>query len=100
MYILNHLEGGELSYNMLGLMAVEGKLDRDKLQQAFRTLILRHESLRTGFKMADGEPVQYVLDHAKFEAEWYQAEENDATFISANLFVHFIWMSRRCFAWG
>ncbi|MDR0140773.1 non-ribosomal peptide synthetase [Bacillus sp. JHAA] len=78
LYILNHLEGGELSYNMLGLMTVEGKLDRDKLQQAFRTLILRHESLRTGFKMADGEPVQYVLDHAAFEAEWYQGEEDDA----------------------
>ncbi|USP97309.1 non-ribosomal peptide synthase/polyketide synthase [Bacillus vallismortis] len=78
LYILNHLEGGELSYNMLGLMAVEGKLDRDKLQQAFLTLIQRHESLRTGFKMAGGEPVQYVLDHAEFEAEWYQAEENDA----------------------
>ncbi|MGF7533043.1 amino acid adenylation domain-containing protein [Bacillus mexicanus] len=78
LYILNHLEGGELSYNMLGLMAVEGKLDRDKLQQAFRTLIQRHESLRTGFKMAGGEPVQYVLDHAKFEVEWYQAEENEA----------------------
>ncbi|QOQ56761.1 non-ribosomal peptide synthase/polyketide synthase [Bacillus amyloliquefaciens] len=78
LYILNSLEGGELSYNMLGLMAVEGTLDREKLQQAFRTLIQRHESLRTGFKMADGEPVQYVLDHAAFEAEWYQAEENDA----------------------
>ncbi|MCO4850630.1 non-ribosomal peptide synthase/polyketide synthase [Bacillus vallismortis] len=78
LYILNHLEGGELSYNMLGLMAVEGKLDRDKLQQAFLALIQRHESLRTGFKMAGGEPVQYVLDHAEFEAEWYQAEEHDA----------------------
>ncbi|MDQ8091444.1 non-ribosomal peptide synthase/polyketide synthase [Bacillus amyloliquefaciens] len=78
LYILNSLEGGELSYNMLGLMAVEGTLDREKLQQAFRTLIQRHESLRTGFKMAGGEPVQYVLDHAAFEAEWYQAEENDA----------------------
>ncbi|MCY7909667.1 amino acid adenylation domain-containing protein [Bacillus inaquosorum] len=78
LYILNHLEGGELSYNMLGLMAVEGKFDRDKLQQAFHALIQRHESLRTGFKMAGGEPVQYVLDHAEFEVEWYQAEENDA----------------------
>ncbi|WP_416654229.1 non-ribosomal peptide synthase/polyketide synthase [Bacillus amyloliquefaciens] len=78
LYILNSLEGGELSYNMLGLMAVEGTLDREKLQQAFLTLIQRHESLRTGFKMAGGEPVQYVLDHAAFEAEWYQAEESDA----------------------
>ncbi|MEC2277858.1 non-ribosomal peptide synthase/polyketide synthase [Bacillus velezensis] len=78
LYILNHLEGGELSYNMLGLMSVDGKLDRDKLQQAFHALIQRHESLRTGFKMAGGEPVQYVLDHAVFEVERYQAEENDA----------------------
>lgn len=77
LYILNHLEGGELSYNMLGLMTVKGELDRDKLQQAFDKLIHRHESLRTGFKMVDGEPVQYVLDHVEFAVESYYAKEDE-----------------------
>lgn len=36
LYILNHLEGGELSYNMLGLMNCQRRSwNRDKLQQAF-----------------------------------------------------------------
>ncbi|MGN9865284.1 non-ribosomal peptide synthase/polyketide synthase [Bacillus swezeyi] len=78
LYILNHLEGGELSYNMLGLMSVEGELDRDKLQRCFAELIQRHESLRTGFKMVDGEPVQYVLDHVELAVELYQAREDEA----------------------
>ncbi|MGW8460335.1 non-ribosomal peptide synthase/polyketide synthase [Bacillus atrophaeus] len=78
LYILNHLEGGELSYNMLGMMAVEGELDRDKLQESFAQLIQRHESLRTGFKMVDGEPVQYVLDHVEFAVESYQARGDEA----------------------
>ncbi|WP_281887483.1 non-ribosomal peptide synthetase [Paenibacillus sp. YYML68] len=60
MYILNQLEGGELSYNMPGAMLVSGKLDREQLERAFRTLVERHETLRTSFELVNGEPVQRV----------------------------------------
>jgi amino acid adenylation domain-containing protein/FkbH-like protein len=39
----------------------KGKLNVDLLQDAFVQLILRHESLRTIFKVAGGEPVQVIL---------------------------------------
>ena len=77
LYILNHLEGGELSYNMLGLMSVEGQLDAEKLQEAFNQLIQRHESLRTGFKMVEGEPVQFVQDQVEFAVEKHQARADE-----------------------
>ncbi|WP_141695416.1 phosphopantetheine-binding protein, partial [Paenibacillus polymyxa] len=45
LYILSHLEGGDLSYNMPGVLTVEGPLQADRLEDAFRQLIARHETL-------------------------------------------------------
>lgn len=50
-YLSTQIEGGELSYNMPGILTLEGKLDMNRLQTAFQRLIQRHESLRTGFEM-------------------------------------------------
>ncbi|AFH63622.2 amino acid adenylation domain-containing protein [Paenibacillus caseinilyticus] len=75
MFILAHLEGGELSYNMPGVFTVEGPLDRGRLEGAFRRLIARHESLRTGFEMRSGEVVQKVYGEVPFELECMQADE-------------------------
>ncbi|WP_193373336.1 condensation domain-containing protein, partial [Paenibacillus polymyxa] len=57
LYILSHLEGGDLSYNMPGVLTVEGPLQADRLEDAFRQLIARHETLRTSFEMLEGEVV-------------------------------------------
>lgn len=46
MYLLSHTEGGELTYNMTGAMNVEGTIDPERLNAAFRKLIARHEALR------------------------------------------------------
>ncbi|EPY04932.1 bacitracin synthetase 1, partial [Paenibacillus alvei TS-15] len=69
MYILNQLEGAELSYNMPGVYSVEGQLDAGRLEQAFSGLIARHESLRTTFELVNGEPVQRVHDQVSFMVE-------------------------------
>ncbi|UHA73129.1 amino acid adenylation domain-containing protein [Paenibacillus sp. 481] len=67
MYILSNLQGGELSYNMPGVLLVEGSLDPKRLEAAFRQLISRHETLRTGFEVVKGEPVQCVYDDGDVE---------------------------------
>ncbi|KAF6614963.1 hypothetical protein HFE03_26465, partial [Paenibacillus sp. EKM102P] len=54
LYILNQLEGAELSYNIPGAMLLEGELDRQRFEEAFRGLVARHETLRTGFEMVKG----------------------------------------------
>ncbi|WP_339373139.1 condensation domain-containing protein, partial [Paenibacillus elgii] len=78
LYILSQLEGGELSYNMPGAMTVEGALDRKRLEEAFRKLIARHDTLRTGFELVNGEPAQRIHETVPFAVEYVQASEEEA----------------------
>ncbi|WP_252361619.1 amino acid adenylation domain-containing protein, partial [Paenibacillus terrae] len=77
LYVLSQLEGGEISYNMPGVMTVEGKLDRTRLEAAFRRLIRRHETLRTSFDVVNGEPVQRVREEVPFAVEYAEAREEE-----------------------
>ncbi|MBW7477363.1 non-ribosomal peptide synthase/polyketide synthase [Paenibacillus oenotherae] len=66
MYMLNQLSEADAGYNITGAYTIEGELDRARLEQAFRKLIWRHESLRTSFHMVDGELVQKVHEEVDF----------------------------------
>ncbi|MWC31379.1 non-ribosomal peptide synthetase, partial [Paenibacillus sp. MMS18-CY102] len=77
MYILSQLEGGELSYNMPGIFTVDGPIDRERLEEAFRNLIRRHEALRTGIELVNGEPVQRVHEDVEFAVAYTQASEEE-----------------------
>ncbi|MNW50033.1 Tyrocidine synthase 3 [compost metagenome] len=77
LYILHQLEGAEQSYNMPVFMRLEGQLNRERFEEAFRKLIARHEILRTGFEMVHGEPVQRVHAQVEFEVEYRQADEEE-----------------------
>ncbi|WP_339373137.1 condensation domain-containing protein, partial [Paenibacillus elgii] len=72
------LEGDGISYNMPGIMRVEGSLDRERLEEAFRKLIQRHETLRTSFDVVNGEPQQKVHPEVAFEVEYIQASQEEA----------------------
>ncbi len=76
-YLSTQIEGGELSYNMPGILTLEGKLDINNLQTAFQRLIQRHESLRTGFELVRGEPVQVIKPQAEFSMERYKATADE-----------------------
>ncbi|MGE6577244.1 amino acid adenylation domain-containing protein [Paenibacillus xylanexedens] len=77
LFILNQLEGAELSYNMPEAMLLEGALDRARFEETFRKLVARHEMLRTGFEMVDGEASQRVYQDVNFAVEFYQADEQE-----------------------
>ncbi|MDY8023490.1 amino acid adenylation domain-containing protein [Paenibacillus polymyxa] len=77
LYILSHLEGGAVSYNMPGVLTVKGPLQADRLEDAFRQLIARHETLRTSFEMVEGEVVQRVYDQVEFAVEHLQTRESE-----------------------
>ncbi|KAF6627029.1 amino acid adenylation domain-containing protein [Paenibacillus sp. EKM208P] len=69
MYILNQLDGAGISYNIPGALTLTGSLDHKALDNAFRQLIDRHETLRTSFETMNGEPVQRVHDEVTFRME-------------------------------
>ncbi|AEI41579.1 non-ribosomal peptide synthetase [Paenibacillus mucilaginosus] len=78
LYILQQLEGAEISYNMTGVLVLDGELDRTRFEEAFRKLIARHEALRTGFELVEGELVQRIEPEVKFAVEFTQADEEEA----------------------
>lgn len=50
LYILQQLEGAEISNNIPATLIVHGALDVERFEHAFRQLIARHEILRTSFE--------------------------------------------------
>jgi 3-oxoacyl-(acyl-carrier-protein) synthase/acyl carrier protein len=60
MYLLYRLAPDHVNYNTPYSVMLEGPLGREKLENAFRCLITRHENLRTSFHMKGDEPVQVI----------------------------------------
>ncbi|MFS0553781.1 non-ribosomal peptide synthase/polyketide synthase [Brevibacillus sp. 179-C9.3 HS] len=89
MYILHQFEGVGITYNMPSAMVIEGKLDPERLEQAFKHLIERHESLRTSFAVVNGEPVQKIHQEVPFEISYSTVTEDQAERIVSTLVVPF-----------
>ena len=76
MYILRQFESSTTSYNGFSAIAIEGNLDKEKLEDMFRQLIDRHENLRTSFEVVDGTPVQKVHKTVDFKITCMESEED------------------------
>lgn len=69
------------NYNISYTMNAQGKLRREKLEEAFRKLIQRHESLRTSFHIVNGQPVQRIHTQPEFSVENLAGKLDGQTFI-------------------
>lgn len=74
LFVLGQLKDIDTCYNMPGVMVIEGDLDQQHLEEAFKTLVRRHETLRTSFATVDGEIVQVVKEDIDFEVEYFKPE--------------------------
>ncbi|MFJ5197135.1 amino acid adenylation domain-containing protein [Streptomyces sp. NPDC088394] len=69
LWFLHHLEGPSATYNIPLALRLTGALDPDVLQLALTDLVVRHESLRTLFGMADDAAYQWQLPAAEVRVE-------------------------------
>ena len=70
LWFLNRLEPESQAYNMHVSITIQGKLDYQTMNLAFRDLQIRHESLRTTFHEHEGEPVQVIHPDPLVELEY------------------------------
>jgi amino acid adenylation domain-containing protein len=59
-WFVDQLAPGNVAYNFSWPIRLRGELDVGALERALAEVVRRHEALRTGFSVEDGEPVQVV----------------------------------------
>ncbi|MCP5108055.1 MAG: SDR family oxidoreductase, partial [bacterium] len=92
LYVLEQMEGIGTTYNLPYALVLDGKIDIERLEGAFRLLIVRHESLRTSFELLDGEPVQIIheVSDVDFFIEYSDVHKDDGEMDKDTLMKEFI----------
>lgn len=80
LWALSQIDEGKRAYNIPGAFIFKAKIDEHALDKAFKTLIERHESLRTTFVLVNDEPKAKVHSpeglNFKIEFVDFKEEEN------------------------
>ncbi|TCP59053.1 amino acid adenylation domain-containing protein [Tumebacillus sp. BK434] len=62
LWFLDQLHPDSVTYNIPVVVWIKGNLDAEVLGKCLAEVVERHESLRTTFKIVDGQPKQFVTD--------------------------------------
>ncbi|MCI0471795.1 MAG: condensation domain-containing protein, partial [Candidatus Aminicenantes bacterium] len=65
LWIIDQLEQGSITYNTFNRISLTHEVKPDIVKKILGMLMARHESLRTGFREAAGEPRQFIKEKAK-----------------------------------
>ncbi len=89
MYMLQEFDRDSIAYNMPGILEITGKLDINRLNEAFAKLIDRHETLRTSFYAIEEKIVQkgHVAEEIKFEIEKVNAQSEEEINVKVKEFI-------------
>jgi tyrocidine synthetase-3 len=72
MYMLQQFNLLSTAYNMPRVVEVNGKLNKADIEEAFRTLIKRHETLRTAFITIEGKIMQKIDQNTDFQLQYIE----------------------------
>ena len=72
LYLYQQMELESKAYNITKIVVLQGILEIGRLKEVFKRLINRHESLRTSFKIVEGEPVQKIHEEVDFAIEYFK----------------------------
>jgi tyrocidine synthetase-3 len=79
LFIMEQLEKVGTSYNISGVFEVEGRLEKERLEETFKQLIGRHESFRTSFELIGGEPIQRIHPEVEFIVNYQELALSEAS---------------------
>ncbi len=71
LWFLNELEGESAFYNIPWAVRLQGELNVRALSEALKTIVNRHEVLRTSFTVVDGQPFQRISDNSGRDVQCY-----------------------------
>jgi amino acid adenylation domain-containing protein len=69
LWFFEQLQPGTATYNLPNILRLDGKLNADALERTCNEIICRHESLRTGFDMVAGQPVQVIREEMQVKLQ-------------------------------
>lgn len=74
LFLVQRMDPEKTAYNLHRVFILVGALQKEKLEQIFKQLIARHESLRTSFEIIAEAPVQRIhpFDKVNFRMKYYQ----------------------------
>ncbi len=60
LWFLTQIDGASAAYHVSTALRLRGDLDRPALERALQRIVDRHEALRVGFVLVDGQPMQNI----------------------------------------
>ncbi len=84
MYMIQEFDKDSIAYNMPVVFELEGKVNKNKIEETFKKLIERHELLRSYFEIYDEEIIQKILKSYEFELV---KKQNENIEVILNTFV-------------
>lgn len=76
-YVINQLDRNNTNYNIPFVTTFTGEINVQQLEETFKKLIHRHESLRTSFVAIDEQVMQKIDDDVEFAIQVHQVSKDE-----------------------
>ncbi|UAA37423.1 amino acid adenylation domain-containing protein [Paraneptunicella aestuarii] len=78
LWLMEQMDSSGASYIAGTAMTISGNISREAIEQAFATIVERHQVLRTVIREYDGQPMQQVVDNPEFNVGFTDLSALDA----------------------